>query len=434
MRNKKIHQQEWVHLQVKDIALVKGGKRLPAGEEFSEGVTKFPYIRVTDMKNGGIDESNIVYVKPEIEPFIRNYKIKTSDIYVSIAGTLGLFGRIPEKFNNAQLTENAAKITQIDQKQADLNFLTYLLSSQEIRGQIDRDIGVGAGVPKLALYRIEGLWLILPNSIDDQKKIARILCTVDNLIEKTQSLIDKYTAVKQGMMRDLFTRGIDVATGELRPSYEQAPQLYKETELGWLPREWEIRLLDDCVRSDAPICYGILMPGLHVDNGVPVIKVKDIFDGAICADNLLLTDPKIDAAYKRSRLRQNDLLVTIRGTTGRVALVPPALDGANITQDTARIRLKDNYISSYFFYLFQSANFQAQVELHTLGQAVKGINISEVRKLRVPTPIGDEQRQICRVLDYIHSAKQVNINYRNKLVHQKNGLMQDLLTGSVRVD
>src|SRR5437870_5197303 len=86
----------------------------------------------------------------------------------------------------------------------------------------------------------------------------------------------------------------------------------------------------------------ILMPGRGFRGGVPVIKVKDIRDGKVDTSDLLLTDPKIDEAYFRSRVRPGDLLFTIRGTVGRTALVPPTLEAANITQDTARIALSDS--------------------------------------------------------------------------------------------
>ncbi len=262
-----------------------------------------------------------------------------------------------------------------------------------------------------------------------QVEIVAIISTLDRAIEQTEALIAKQQRIKTGLMQDLLTKGID-AHGNIR---SEATHAFKDSPLGRIPAEWDARLLDDCVRFDSPICYGILMPGTGVDDGVPVIKVKDIFDGAICLENLLLTDPKIDAAYKRSRLRTNDLLMTIRGTTGRVALVPPVLDGANITQDTARIRLKEEYLPAYFFYLLQSAGVQAQVDLQTLGEAVKGINISEVRKLRIAVPHRDEQNNICRILEQIHLVWQASVKYREKLLLQKTGLMKDLLTGDRRV-
>ena len=100
---------EWKEKIIGEICRIKGGKRLPAGKEFAEGVTPFPYLRVTDMINGTIDSKSLVYVKPEIESSIRNYKISKDDLYVTIAGTLGLFGSIPINLHNAQLfftTEN----------------------------------------------------------------------------------------------------------------------------------------------------------------------------------------------------------------------------------------------------------------------------------------------------------------------------------------
>jgi type I restriction enzyme S subunit len=287
----------------------------------------------------------------------------------------------------------------------------------------------GSAQPFIKPSSIHSSWVVYPSNGIEQNKIAEVLDTIDRGIAQTEALIAKQQRIKTGLMQDLLTKGID-EHGNIR---SEATHAFKDSPLGRIPVEWVAKLLDDCVRSDAPICYGILMPGSGVDDGVPVIKVKDIFDGAICLDDILLTDPKIDAAYKRSRLRANDLLITIRGTTGRVALVPPVLDGANITQDTARIRLKYGHLPVYFFYLLQSAGVQAQVDLETLGQAVKGINIAEVRKLIVPVPPEDEQKRICQLLEQIHLAWQASVKYRDKLLLQKAGLMKDLLTGKRRI-
>jgi type I restriction enzyme S subunit len=79
------------------------------------------------------------------------------------------------------------------------------------------------------------------------KKIAKILSTCDEVIEKTEAAIAKYKAIKQGMMHDLFTRGIDTATGKIRPSYQEASELYKESALGMIPKEWEVKRLEDVV-------------------------------------------------------------------------------------------------------------------------------------------------------------------------------------------
>ncbi len=268
-----------------------------------------------------------------------------------------------------------------------------------------------------------------PVDITEQTKIAEVLSTVDRAIEQTEALIAKQQRIKTGLMQDLLTRGID-EHGNLR---SEATHQFKDSPLGRIPVEWKIKTLNTCVRPDAPICYGILMPGQGHDGGIPVIKVKDIIGGRIVQDDILLTDPRIDAQYMRSRLRAGDLLLTIRGTTGRLALVPPELDGANITQDTARVRLKEEMSSQFFYFLLQSFPLQDQIKLHTLGQAVKGINIGEVKKLFFGLPDENEQKEIANRLGAIQERIDSSKREMAKQAAVKTGLMQDLLTGKVRV-
>ena len=191
--------------------------------------------------------------------------------------------------------------------------------------------------------------------------------------------------------------------------------------------------LDSFVDSAAPICYGILKPGEHYPEGIPVIKVKNIYSGRILQDELLRTTPEIHAQYQRAEVKSGDLLLTIRGSTGRVAIVPESLNGANITQDTARIRVSSDDDPIYLFYALQSPQVQRQIELNTVGQAVKGINIAEVRKLKIFHPEGGEQKKIAEILSTwdkaIANAEQLLANGQQ----QKKALMQQLLTGKKRL-
>lgn len=291
-----------------------------------------------------------------------------------------------------------------------------------------RQLNEATGVPSLSrelLYKIE----IPTPPKPEQTKIAEILSTVDRAIEETSALIAKQQRIKTGLMQDLLTRGID-EHGNLR---SEQTHKFKDSPLGRIPAEWEVRNLERCVNSNAPICYGILMPGTGVDGGIPVIKVKDIIGGRILLNNLLLTDPKIDNQYKRSRLRTEDLLITIRGTTGRIAEVPDELDGANITQDTARLRIKEECSNSYFYFLLQSKDIQDQVGLHSVGQAVKGINISEVKRISFSLPKLSEQEEISTRMSKSEQSLSIKTKQLSKLHLLKAALMQDLLTGKKRV-
>lgn len=201
-----------------------------------------------------------------------------------------------------------------------------------------------------------------------------------------------------------------------------------------VPSQWSVVTLEDCVRPDAPICYGILMPGRDHPGGVPVIKVKDIMNGRIAVSGLLKTDPSIDAAYKRSRLRANDVLVTIRGTTGRLAIVPASLDGANITQDTARLRVRDSVSSTFLYYSLQASSSQRQIALHTVGQAVRGINIADLKSVAIALPSTlSEQRRIADTLSEVDGVLDGLGRLVTKKQNVKRALMQRLLPGDTRL-
>lgn len=177
--------------------------------------------------------------------------------------------------------------------------------------------------------------------------------------------------------------------------------------------EYGTQTLESLVEEDRPITYGILKPGKGFVGGIPVIKVRDYPDGEIQQQNLLLTSPEIETPYKRSRLRKNDLLISIRGTIGRVAEVPDSLDGANITQDTARISLKSEVNHVYLRSILESSYFQDQVKVRITGLAVQGINLGELRKLKIPLPPEQSQDEIAEKITslktvFLKSQESVN--------------------------
>ena len=171
--------------------------------------------------------------------------------------------------------------------------------------------------------------------------------------------------------------------------------------------------LDHLVRSDRPICYGILMPGTGHEGGVPVIKVRDYPSGEIIEENLLLTSPELDEEYRRSRLEAGDLVISIRGTIGRLAVVPSSLDQANITQDTARISLKRDLNKNFVRAMLESSYVKRQIAAYITGLAVQGINIGELRRIAVPIAKRAEQDKLVREIDRIRqkqSALEIRIN------------------------
>ncbi len=250
------------------------------------------------------------------------------------------------------------------------------------------------------------------------------------MIAKTEVVIVKLKQVRAGLLHDLLTRGLD-EHGQLRDPIAH-PEQFKDSPLGRIPKEWRCDVLGNLVSADRPIVYGILMPGRGYPGGVPVIKVKDIKDGKIDTSDLLLTDPRIDEAYRRSRVSVGDLLFTIRGTVGRMAFVPPELEAANITQDTARISLANT--NPLFIARWLERPIPARfIGVHTIGVAVKGINLGDVRCIPVSVPPKPEQDQIAVVLASHEEMILAESKELACLFKLKSGLVTDLLTGCVRV-
>ncbi|GAB5407319.1 MAG: restriction endonuclease subunit S [Aureliella sp.] len=187
------------------------------------------------------------------------------------------------------------------------------------------------------------------------------------------------------------------------------------------PDSWQRVLLGDICEADAPIMYGILQPGPEIADGVPYVRPTEISPDGIRLDEIKRTTPEIAAKYKRSTLKSGDLLITIVGTLGRIAEVPEELDGANITQSSARIRLNPNEAHAGFVrhFLKSSPLATRQYDWHRLGTGVPRLNIHHVRELQIPLPPLSEQKRIADILDKadaIRRKRQQATTYRDQLI------------------
>ena len=191
---------EWEEKELKDVADVKGGKRIPKGFSLVSENTGHPYITVSDMNRSyGIDDTNIRYVPLEVVDVIKRYTITDNDIFISVAGTLGIIGKIPPEFNGANLTENADKLTNLKCHQ---NFLIYLLDSGYLSELIESTATTSAQ-PKLALYAIEQLEVNLP-CLEEQTKIADFLSTIDQKMDVVSEQLKQAKTWKKGLLQQMF--------------------------------------------------------------------------------------------------------------------------------------------------------------------------------------------------------------------------------------
>ncbi|GIU46479.1 restriction endonuclease subunit S [Shewanella algidipiscicola] len=194
----------WAAIKIEDIADVKGGKRLPKGESFSDEITAHPYLRVTDFYNETIDMSDLKYLKVDTHQQIANYIISKEDLYISIAGTIGLVGSIPPCLDGANLTENAAKICNISG--INNTYLKRFLNSHTAKDQF-KDKTTSSGQPKLALFRIRDCDLLLP-PLAEQKIIADKLDELLAQVESTKARLDAIPAILKSFRQSVLAAAV----------------------------------------------------------------------------------------------------------------------------------------------------------------------------------------------------------------------------------
>ncbi|WP_210490345.1 restriction endonuclease subunit S [Rufibacter aurantiacus] len=280
---------------------------------------------------------------------------------------------------------------------------------------------------------LEKFLVHVPNNIKEQQKIAKILQTVVGQIEKTEAIIAKYKAIKQGLMQDLFTRGIDVATGKLRPRYQDAPELYKPSPLGMIPKEWETTPLD--------YLTNLVTDGKHGDcvdqenSGYFFISAKDLQNGEIVFDEARqITKGDFEETHRRTNLQKGDLLMSNAGTIGRMAIVKQheKYQKSTLQKSVAVIKLKANLIDvKYLYSYFEFSN--SQLNDVARGSSQKNLLISDLKNLQILLPYQIEQDKITKKIQSLFNVLNREKQKFNKLQQLKKGLMADLLSGKVRV-
>jgi type I restriction enzyme S subunit len=303
---------------------------------------------------------------------------------------------------------------------------------------LDASIKIGNYGYDRHLKHLKNFTGLVNSNTAQQRKIAEILSTCDEVIEKTEAAIAKYQALKQGMMHDLFTRGIDIKTGKLRPSYQDAPELYKESELGMIPNDWIVYTLDDLIekyldfRGKTPLKLGMNWGG----GDIRALSANNVQMGAVNFDKECYYG-SIDLYNKwmnKGDCEKGDVLMTMEAPLGNVAQVPDdkkyILSQRTILLKNKRVKI----IKDFMYYLFCNNSFQSSLFINSTGSTVRGIQQKKLARLKVIIPkITKEQNLVSLRLKAIDNKINIEQSALAKYQQLKAGLMQDLLTGKIEV-
>ena len=394
--------EDWEVKELSSISAIKSGKRLPKGSLVTSSKTSYPYIRVIDMNMGYLNLSNIMYVPENVQPMISKYIISKNDIYISVAGTLGLVGKIPEELDGANLTENANRITEI---QCNRDYLMYYMMSPLIQNVIEAERTIGAQ-PKLALQRIRDFYIVLPGDNREQTAIATALSDVDSLISALTKKIEKKKAIKQGLMQQLLT-------GKKRlPGFGG---VWDVVQLKRIISEFIVPMRDKPTTLTGPI---------------PWCRIED-FDGKYLKKSLSNQGVELNTVSKMNLkiFPVNTLLVSCSANLGRCAIVKQKL----VTNQTFIGLVPSDRIDVEFLYYKMSREDKNLNNMAT-GTTISYLSREQFENYEILIPSSKaEQTAIAYILSDCDSEIAALEEKRDKYKEIKQGMMQQLLTGKIRL-
>ncbi|WP_280230891.1 hypothetical protein [Nocardia cyriacigeorgica] len=350
---------------------------MPLGEVLKPGVVKragsreYPILSMT-MRDGLVDQES-KFRKRVASADLSQYKvIRRDQLVVGFPIDEGVLA-FQELYDEA-IVSPAYGVWDLKAPQSvDPEYLQkYLRSPRALSYYRSRLQGTTARRRSLPSSIFLALEVPLP-PIEEQRRIAAILNHADALRAKRREALASLDELTQSIFIDMF--GDPIVN----------------------PHGYPIRNLQELIDPTRPVTYGILKPGQDFgEEGVKYIRVVDMKDGDILVDDLRSTSPEIAESYRRSRLTSGDLLMSIRGHVGRMATVPDSLDGANITQDTARLAVT-GASTVYVRECISTAGFKRWMDRHTKGVAVKGINLGDVKQMPIPIPQPRQQDEFARI-------------------------------------
>ena len=301
-------------------------------------------------------------------------------------------------------------------------FLYYLLDDVTRRMKNESH---GSTMLHVTKGGMEKLQIQLP-PLPEQQRIAEILSTVDEKIEVIGEQISQTQELKRGLMQRVLTKGI---------GHTQ----FKDSPLGRIPESWEV-----LTAQEANILW------VDGDRGTNYPKEKDFSPFGYClflsAKNVTkegfrftecsFIDAERDSLLRKGKLKRGDIIITTRGTVGNVALFNESVELTNIRINSGMAILRDSknfYSQDFLFQYLRSRLFQKQVELIAFGSAQPQLTIKELKKalfLKLPLP---EQQKIAEILFTVDDKLEVLQDKKQQYQELKRGLMQQLLTGKVRV-
>ena len=377
-----------------------------ADEMVSHGV---PFIRANNLKNGTVIWEDMKYISSEKHEELQKGHLEEGDVLITVRGDIGKLSIVPRDFIDANINAQIALLRVYDRSKLDNKFLFYSLNTPNVIKQFNEK-QTGTALKQLPIKSLREVSVLIP-AIKEQQKIAEILSSVDAAIEKTEQVIAKTEEVKKGLMQQLLTKGI-------------VHKEFKQTEIGEIPVKWIIKKLNEV----ATFSQGLQVPLENQytesnNSNIRFLRIVDYTQSSTEARYIDLVDNKY--------IVKVDEVVMVRyGATA--GYVGRGMAGV-IANNLFRISPEGILLNDYLYLFLKQEKIFNILNKSTGASAMPAVNFSQVGNLKIAVPPLSEQRRICDIVNKIEESIVMNNQKLDKLLDIKKGLMQQLLTGQVRV-
>ncbi|HLW39988.1 MAG TPA: restriction endonuclease subunit S [Brumimicrobium sp.] len=389
-------------------------------------------LRNQNIKNGKIALDDVLYIKPEFDLQNKSKRLKAGDIITVRTGYPGVSAVVPKELEGSQ--SFTTLIIRLNDADISSEFLCYYINSENGK-RFFKDNQAGGGQQNVGSKTLENMTIPLP-PLPEQQKIAEILSTVDAKIEIIDQQISETSALKKGLMQQLLSGKLSVVKNRLLSEAEM-----KDSVLGRIPESWEVVKIQDLLDKKRIISHldgnhGGLYPKANefITEGVPYIGANSFVNGKVDFSKCKYLSEERSLKFKKGVAKNGDVLFAHNATVGPVAFLETELDFVILSTTATYYRLDNKTIDAKYWLCFLSSpKFRNQYE-KVMGQSTRNqVPITMQRSFSSVIPSFKEQKKISEILSSVDDKLQVLSEKKVTYQELKQGLMQQLLTGKVRV-
>ena len=407
----------WISSQLGSLGVFSKGKGISKKETLPDGI---PCIRYAEIYT--VYDFRIKTFKSFISPITAktSKKLTKNDIIFAGSGeTVEDIGKSVAFTLDCDAYVGGDSIVLSPSSDLDSTFLSYQLNDNIRRSQL-RKLGQGSSVIHIYSSGLQEVILSLP-PLPEQKKIASILTSVDEVIENTQKQIDKLQDLKKATMNELLTKGIGHTE-------------FKDSELGRIPESWECKKLGEVGKCLGGFAFKSQDAS---SEGTPWLKIANVGVGVVKWNDRSFLPKTFSGKHPNFILRQGDIVCAmtrpILNGKLKVATISESDAGALLNQRVCKITPYGKVVDDFLFHLLQSDFIVEQIDIEIAGSDPPNVSGEQIESVWVTVPSIEEQRNYAEVIDSIQNRINILSLQLSQTQSLKKSLMQDLLTGKVRV-